>query len=81
MSDGYATGLALIDELGARGLAQGGRLREYHLYHAARADLLRRLGRNEEAAEAYREALRLVSNDVERNYLARRLAEVGGPAN
>ena len=78
MSDGYATGLALIDELGARDLAQGGKLREYHLYHAARADLLRRLGRNEEAATAYREALRLVSNDVERNYLTRRLADVGG---
>jgi len=78
MSDGHATGLALIDELGARDSAQGGKLRDYHLYHAARADLLRRLGRNDEAATAYREALRLVSNDVERNYLNRRLADLGG---
>jgi RNA polymerase sigma-70 factor (ECF subfamily) len=68
----------MIDELGARDLTEGGKLRDYRLFHAARADLLRRLSRNAEAAAAYREALRLVSNDVERNYLSRRLAEVGG---
>jgi RNA polymerase sigma-70 factor (ECF subfamily) len=78
MSEGYGAGLALIDELGVRDMAEGGKLRDYHLFHAARADLLRRLGRTTEAATAYREALRLVSNDVERNYLTRRLAEVAG---
>jgi RNA polymerase sigma-70 factor (ECF subfamily) len=78
MSDGMEAGLALIDELGARDSAEGGKLGDYHLYHAARADLLRRLGRDREAADAYREALRLVGNDVERKYLARRLSELGG---
>jgi RNA polymerase sigma-70 factor (ECF subfamily) len=45
---------------------------------AARADLLRRLGRRTEAADAYREALALVGNEPERAYLARRLSEVKG---
>jgi RNA polymerase sigma-70 factor (ECF subfamily) len=53
-------------------------LERYHLYHAARADLLRRAGRPAEAAEAYRRAIALVANDVERRYLQRRLAEVAG---
>jgi len=48
----------------------------YHLLPAARADLLRRLGRTAEAAAAYREALALVTNDAERRFLERRLAEV-----
>ena len=48
----------------------------YHLYHAARADLLRRAGCNAEAAEAYRRALSLVENATERAYLERRLREV-----
>jgi RNA polymerase sigma-70 factor (ECF subfamily) len=61
-------GLALIDELGD--------LDGYHLFHAARADLLRRLERQDEAAAAYREALALVANDAERAYLERRLLEV-----
>ena len=61
-------GLSLIDELGD--------LDGYHLFHAARADLLRRLDRQDEAAAAYREALALVANDAERAYLERRLLEV-----
>jgi len=48
----------------------------YHLFHAARADLLRRLGRRDEAARAYGRALDLASNQTERTFLARRLAEV-----
>ncbi len=61
-------GLSLIDELGD--------LEGYHLFHAARADLLRRLDRRSDAAAAYREALSLASNDAERAYLERRLLEV-----
>jgi RNA polymerase sigma-70 factor (ECF subfamily) len=64
-------GLRLLDEAE---LASA--LDRYHLYYAARADLLRRAGRPAEAAAAYRRALALVSNDVERRYLQRRLAEV-----
>jgi RNA polymerase sigma-70 factor (ECF subfamily) len=48
----------------------------YHLFHAARADLLRRLGRRDEAARAYGRALELASNQTERAFLTRRLAEV-----
>jgi RNA polymerase sigma-70 factor (ECF subfamily) len=59
-------GLGLIDALSG--------LDNYHLYHAARADLLRRLGLRGEAAEAYRRALALTGNGVERAYLERRLA-------
>ncbi len=70
MASGYERGLALIDELG-----QSGELDGYHLYDAARADLLRRLGRNAEASSAYRAALELVTNQSERQYLERRLAE------
>lgn len=69
LSEGLETGLKLIDQLGA-----SGELASYHLYHAARADLLRRLGRSREAAEAYRQALSLTTNAVERRYLRRRLA-------
>ncbi|MET7397609.1 RNA polymerase sigma factor [Dactylosporangium sp. NPDC005572] len=72
MADGPAAGLALVDALRA-----GGELEGYHLLPATRADLLRRLGRTAEAAEAYREALDLVGNDAERRYLQRRL---GSPA-
>ena len=61
-------GLALIDELGS--------LEDYYLLHAARADLCRRLGRREDAAEAYRRALELTANETETRYLERRLAEV-----
>ena len=69
MSEGPGRGLALIDELGATG-----ELDRYHLFHAARADMLRRLGSFEAAAEAYRRALALMANGVERAYLERRLA-------
>ena len=51
-------------------------LEGYHLLHAARADLLRRLERPEEAAEAYRRALELTANESESRYLERRLLEV-----
>jgi RNA polymerase sigma-70 factor (ECF subfamily) len=75
MADGPRTGLAIIDELAA-----SGELDEYHLLHAARADMLRRLGSNEEAAENYELALNLASNDSERRFLERRLREVRSPA-
>ncbi len=68
MSDGLVQGLNLLDELSA-----AGDLARYHLLPAARADLLRRLGRTQEAATAYREALQLVGNEVERRFLQRRL--------
>jgi RNA polymerase sigma-70 factor (ECF subfamily) len=71
MVDGPEAGLALMDELDASGALAG-----YHLLHAARADLLRRLGRAGEAAAAYRRALELTDNPVERAYLQSRLAEV-----
>jgi RNA polymerase sigma-70 factor, ECF subfamily len=69
MSEGPRRGLALIDELGAVG-----ELDRYHLFHAARADMLRRLGFFEAAADAYRRALAVMANGVERAYLERRLA-------
>jgi RNA polymerase sigma-70 factor (ECF subfamily) len=75
MSEGLERGLAMIEILGA-----GGELDSYHLYHAARADLLRRLGRNLEAIESYRRALALTSNAVELRYLGRRLSELEGLA-
>ncbi|MDQ6728089.1 MAG: RNA polymerase subunit sigma-24 [Actinomycetota bacterium] len=70
MADGPAAGLVLVDALDA-----GGALAGYHLLPATRADLLRRLGRREEAAAAYRQALALTSTDIERRYLTRRLSE------
>ena len=73
MRDGPADGLAILD-----GMAAEGDLARYHLFHAARADLLRRLSRRSEAADAYRRALALVSNPTERRFLERRLVEVGG---
>jgi RNA polymerase sigma-70 factor (ECF subfamily) len=73
MSESLERGLAMIDELGA-----GGELESYRLYHAARADLLRRMGRNPEAIESYRRALALMSNAVELRYLGRRLSELEG---
>jgi RNA polymerase sigma-70 factor (ECF subfamily) len=69
MAEGPQRGLALIDELGA-----SGELDRYHLFHAARADMLRRLGSFKAAADAYRRALALIANGVERAYLERRLA-------
>jgi RNA polymerase sigma-70 factor, ECF subfamily len=73
MSTGLAQGLAMIDELGA-----SGELHSYYLFHAARADILRRLANHAEAAAAYQRALTLATNQVERNYLSRRLREVNG---
>ncbi len=64
-------GLVLIDALAA-----SGELDSYHLLHAARADLLRRIGSTEEAAKSYRRALSLVSNESERRFLERRLREL-----
>ena len=71
MADGPQSAINLIDELSA-----SGELDSYHLLHAARADMLRRLGSNREAAESYKLALGLVSNDSERRFLERRLREV-----
>jgi RNA polymerase sigma-70 factor (ECF subfamily) len=68
MADGPAAGLAALDDIGA--------LEEYHLFHAARADLLRRLGRRDEAETAYVQALELATNPAERRFLERRLREV-----
>ena len=67
MAEGYENGLALMDGLPLDG---------YHLYHAARADLLRRLERHAEAATAYRRALELTESEPERRFLTRRLAEI-----
>ena len=74
MARGPGAGLELIDELAA-----SGELDEYHLLHAARADMLRRLGANTEAAENYELALNLATNDSERRFLERRLREVRTP--
>ena len=71
MSEGFAKGLALVDEAGATG-----KLDQYYLFHAARADLLRRLNRLPEAAAAYSRALELTTNRVEQEYVRRRLREV-----
>lgn len=71
MVEGPQAGLALIDELAA-----SDELDEYHLLHAARADLLRRAERWREAAESYRKALALVGNESERRFLNRRLREI-----
>jgi RNA polymerase sigma-70 factor (ECF subfamily) len=71
MSGEIERGLALVDELDHRGELAG-----YHLLPVARAELLRRLDREPEAAGAYRRALELVSNEAERRHLERRLREV-----
>jgi len=75
MADGPRAGLTLIDAL-----ATTNDLDDYHLLHAARADLLRRAGSNDAAAKSYLQALGLVTNDSERRYLERRLREVQRPA-
>jgi RNA polymerase sigma-70 factor (ECF subfamily) len=74
MVNGPQAGLTLIDALAASGDLEG-----YHLLHAARADLLRRLGDSVEAARSYRRALALVTNDSERRYLERRLRALQPP--
>jgi RNA polymerase sigma-70 factor (ECF subfamily) len=72
-ADGPSAGLALVDEL-----EQTGALSDYYLLPATRADLLRRLRRDGEAAAAYRRALELVPTEPERRFLRRRLSEVAG---
>ncbi len=74
MADGPAAGLALLDEIEAKGA-----LSDYHLLPAARADLLCRLGRMEEAVEAYRRALALARLEPERRFLSERLAGICPP--
>jgi len=71
MRDGPAAGLALIDTI-----LGGGNLSDYHLAHAARADLCRRLGRIAEARGSYERALSLTEQEPERRFLERRLAEL-----
>jgi RNA polymerase sigma-70 factor (ECF subfamily) len=71
MRDGPEHGLTLIDAILARGVLQ-----DYHLAHAARADLFRRLGRKAEATAAYQRALELAVEDPERRLLERRLREL-----
>jgi RNA polymerase sigma-70 factor (ECF subfamily) len=75
MADGPAVGLALVD-----GLADDEALRDSHLLHSTRADLLRRLGRYGEAAAAYRRARELARTTAEQRFLDRRLAEVEAEA-
>jgi RNA polymerase sigma-70 factor (ECF subfamily) len=73
MSDGPLAGLNLINEILARG-----ELQNYHLAHAARADLCRRLGQSAEARASYERALSLTQQDPERRFLKRRLSELQG---
>jgi RNA polymerase sigma-70 factor (ECF subfamily) len=75
MRDGPAAGLALIDALLASGDLAG-----YHLAHAARADLCRRLGRTADARASYERALSLTQQEPERRYLERRLEELPNEA-
>jgi RNA polymerase sigma-70 factor (ECF subfamily) len=71
MVEGEARGLSLIDEI-----VSSGELEDYHLLHAARADMLRRAGSYDEATNDYQRALELVTNESERRFLERRLKEV-----
>jgi RNA polymerase sigma-70 factor (ECF subfamily) len=71
MRDGPAAGLALIDAILSRG-----ELADYHLAHAARADLCRRLGKAADAKAAYEKALSLARQEPERRFLERRLREL-----
>jgi len=74
MVQGPASGLAIMDRLDGEG-----QLESYSYLHSGRADLLRRLGRREEARSAYERAVVLTSNAAERAFLARRLADVAAP--
>jgi RNA polymerase sigma-70 factor (ECF subfamily) len=71
MADGPASALPLVDALADS-------LSGYHPWHATRADLLRRLGRREEAIASYQRAHALSQNEIERRFLERRLAELAG---
>jgi RNA polymerase sigma-70 factor (ECF subfamily) len=73
MADGAAAGLRLVEQL-----EETGALSNYHLLPATRADLLRRLGRNDEASEAYGQALELAQTPAERHYLAERMRNSTG---
>ncbi|HWF48781.1 MAG TPA: RNA polymerase sigma factor [Bryobacteraceae bacterium] len=73
MSEGLECGLAMLDELGS-----SGDLDNYYLFHAARAELLRRMARTREAIDTYERALALTTNTVECRYLRRRIAEAAG---
>jgi RNA polymerase sigma-70 factor (ECF subfamily) len=75
MAESPQTGLTLVDAIAA-----SNDLDNYHLLHAVRADLLRRIGSSAEAAKSYERALALVTNDSERRFLERRLGEVQPPA-
>jgi len=70
MAEGPEAALPLVDALQSS-------LEDYHLWHATRADLLRRMGRTTEAISAYQNALELAQNEVERKFLSRRLEELG----
>jgi RNA polymerase sigma-70 factor, ECF subfamily len=72
MCDGPESGLSLVEALMARG-----QMDDYHLAHAVRGDLCRRLARHDDAISAYRRALELARQAPERRFLARRLAELG----
>jgi len=71
MSEGADRGLRLLEKAGADGA-----LENYYLFHASRADLLRRLNRFDEAASSYTTALSLTTNEVEQKYIQRRLKEL-----
>ena len=75
MAHGPDAGLALLDSLGDEPV-----LEQHHLYHSARADLLGRVGRREEAADAYRRALALATTSAELRFIARRLDDYASPA-
>jgi RNA polymerase sigma-70 factor (ECF subfamily) len=75
MVHGPRAALGIVDALAA-----SGDLDNYHLLHAARADLLRRMGSAPEAAQSYARALALAANESERRFLDRRLREVQPPA-
>ena len=75
MSEGFERGLSFIESAGA-----DGKLENYYLFHASRADLLRRLHRLPEARSAYERALSLTTNHVEQNYIRRRLKELTNSA-
>ena len=72
MADGPEAGLVVVEAVEADGALAG-----YHLLPATRADLLRRLGRADEAAVSYRQARELAPTEAERRYLSSRLAELG----
>jgi RNA polymerase sigma-70 factor (ECF subfamily) len=75
MAEGPEAGLAVVDRV-----AESGQLEDYPYLHSTRADLLRKVGRREEAAEAYARARELTANAAEQAFLERRLGEVAAEA-